>query len=68
MRLLRKLITANYSLFLREVPVGLTNEGAVISTNVGRELAAAGIEWLRLKGVTTYRKGFLVDRQVCSGF
>jgi len=58
MRLLRKLITANYSLFLREVPVGLTNEGAVISTNVGRELAAAGIEWLRLKGVTTYRKGF----------
>jgi hypothetical protein len=59
MRLLRMFITAHYSAFSKEVPDGLTTEGAIISTNVGRVLAAAGIEWLRFKGVTTYRKGFI---------
>jgi hypothetical protein len=52
MRLLRMLVNAHYSLFLREIPDGLTNEGAIISTDVGRPLAAAVIEWLRSKGVT----------------
>lgn len=47
MRLLRKLITAHYSLFLREFPDGPTIEGAFISTYAGRSLAATVIEWLR---------------------
>jgi len=43
----RMIVTAHYSAFSREIPDGLTNEGAVISTDVVRPLAAVAIAWLR---------------------
>ena len=66
MRLLRKFVNAHYNFLLRELPDGLTNEGAFISTYVGRPLAAAGIEWLRSKGATSTERGLskMIDRVV----
>jgi len=53
------LITAHYNPYLRELPDELSILGAIISTDVGRPLAAAVIAWLRIKGATKHRKGFL---------
>jgi hypothetical protein len=46
---LRKLITAHYSASNREVPDVHTILGAIISTDVGRQLAATDFVWLRIK-------------------
>src|SRR6266700_5609590 len=56
MRLPRKFVTAHYNFLLREIPDGLTLEGAFISTYVGRLLMVVVIEWLRCCSVTLFRK------------
>jgi hypothetical protein len=61
MRLPRIKITAHYNALNREVPDGVSILGAIISTYVGRPLAAAVIQWLRVKSVTKYRKGYPHD-------
>jgi hypothetical protein len=48
MRLTRMLICAHYSAFNRELPDELSILGAIISTNVGRPLAAIASDVLRL--------------------
>jgi len=48
MRLTRMFVTAHYSVSLRELPVELSILGAIISTTVGRPLAAIASDVLRL--------------------